>query len=78
MGIYDRDYWKDRHNKKAAYTEKAAFRNPSADDDLSGHAYFNQPSAPKFSAWQVIIYIFAFFGFIDWVKIVTKIALRFL
>jgi hypothetical protein len=59
MGVYDRDYWRERYNKLAAFKAQARFRLPaSSDDDLADHAYFREgrPSNRKVSRpWHPVL-----------------------
>lgn len=66
MGIYDRDYWRDRYNKRNRYKEKTKFRQSAEDaDDLADHAYFRRAEnhgRPKVRPWHPVLQVLLFAG----------------
>ena len=64
MGMFDRDYWRERHNKRSGYRERARFRQSTEDaDDLSDHAYFrglDHKAQQKPRTWHPVLQVLLF------------------
>lgn len=65
MGLWDRDYWRERHNKRSGYKECARFRMPAdGGEDVTDHPYFKgtghkvqRERRPWHPVLQVILFV---------------------
>lgn len=76
MGIQDRDYWRERYNKKTGYTETSAIRKSGEDSEppAISQEQLDQiwKPAPLLSGWP--LFLFRFF----WYSCVFYAAVRLL